>query len=111
MSSPAKTNALAIVSFSSGLLALISTALLLWLFHLQPVPNDMTIIITDSLLIPLRNLGMIAAVATGVLALRQIKQGVGNRKGKILAWIGSVIGIAWFLFMALAILAFLQVPI
>lgn len=75
MSGPAKTNVLAIVSFSSGLIALLSTALVIWLFRLQPVPGDMTVVITDRLLIPLRNLGMIAAVAAGIVALSQIKRG------------------------------------
>lgn len=110
MSGPAKTNVLAIVSFSSGLIALLSTALVIWLFRLQPVPGDMTVVITDRLLIPLRNLGMIAAVAAGIVALSQIKWGVGNGKGNILAWMGIATGIAWLLFMALVGLAFLLGP-
>ena len=107
MSSPAKTNVLAIVSFSSGLLALLSTALLLWLFRLQPVPNDMTIVITDALLIPLRNLGMIAAVASGILALREIGRKEGAEKGKLLAWSGIALGTVWIVVMILVGLAFL----
>lgn len=110
MSGPAKTNVLAIVSFSSGLIALLSTALVIWLFRLQPIPGDMTVVITDRLLIPLRNLGMVAAVAAGIVALSQIKRGVGNGKGKILAWMGIATGIAWLLFMALVGLAFLLGP-
>lgn len=110
MSSPAKTNVLAIVSFSNGLVALLSMALVIWLFRLQPVPGDMTVVITDRLLIPLRNLSMIAAVAAGIVALSQIKWGVGNGKGKILAWMGIATSIAWLLFMALVGLAFLLGP-
>ncbi|MGQ9549816.1 MAG: hypothetical protein ACUVSY_08570 [Roseiflexus sp.] len=107
MGYPSKTNLLAIVSFSGGLFALLSMALLLLLLRLQTVPGNITVVIIDTLLISLRNIGMVVAAATGILALGQIRQGVDGRKGKMLV----VIGIALLLFQILVGLAFLLGPI
>lgn len=92
-----KTNRLAIVSFISGLVALLSISLIFILYNLLE-SSDSIITITDGIIMPLRNLSVVVALLTGFLALREIKKKGGTEKGKILAWVGIVIGAGWILF-------------
>jgi hypothetical protein len=46
------------------------------------------------------------AVVTGILALREIKKKGGTEKGKILAWIGILLGAGYLLFGLLIFIIF-----
>jgi len=87
MESSVKTNRLAIVSFASGLIALLSIGLIFILYNSQETAGGI-ISITDGIIMPLRNLSVAVAIVTGLLALRQIKKKDGIEKGKTLAWVG-----------------------
>jgi len=110
MESSIKTNRLAIVSFVSGLIALLSIGLIFVLYNSQEVTGGI-ISITDGILIPVRNLCVAVALLTGILALREIKKKDGTEKGKILAWVGIVLGAGWMLFGLLVGLTFLLAEI
>lgn len=97
MENSLKTNRMAIVSFISGLIAILSIGLIFGLYNSQET-TDGIISITDGIIMPLRNLFVIVALLTGILALRQIKKKGGTEKGKIFAWIGIVIGAGWLVF-------------
>ena len=105
-----KTNRLAIVSFASGLIALLSIGIIFVLYNSQETAGGI-ISITDGIIMPLRNLCVAVALVTGILALRQIKEKGGTRKGKILAWIGIVIGAGWIIFGLVVGLTFLLAEI
>ncbi|MFH2129329.1 MAG: DUF4190 domain-containing protein [bacterium] len=106
MESPIKTNRLAIVSFASGLIGLIIVVIVFMLYSSQET-TGILISITDGVLLPLRNLSVVIAVITGILALREIKKKDGAEKGKIIAWVGIVLGAGWILFGFLVGLTFL----
>lgn len=106
MDSSVKTNRLAIVSFVCGLIALLSISLIFMRYNLDALMN-LPVFITDGVLIPVRNLSVIAALIAGVLALRDIRGKAGSEKGKILAWIGLLLGASWILVALLTVLAFL----
>lgn len=103
-----RTNRLAIISFVSGLLALLCVAGVFAVLSLAPTNNDLIVTLVDGIFIPVRNLSVLVALVTGILALREIKQKKGAEKGKTLAWLGIAIGIGWIVFFILtAVLFFL----
>jgi hypothetical protein len=106
-----KTNRLAIVSFASGLIAILSIGLIFALYNLQETTGGIIISITDGIIMPLRNLCVIVALVTGILALRQIKKKGGTEKGKILAWIGIVLSAGWIIFGLIVGMTFLLAEI
>jgi hypothetical protein len=101
-----KINRLAIVSFVSGLVALLSISLIFILYNVLEISGSI-ITITDGIIMPLRNLSVVVALLTGILALREIKKADRAEKGVILAWVGIVIGAGWILFGLLVGLMFL----
>ncbi len=107
MNTPTPTNRLAIVSFVSGFLSLLSMAGMFGLLRFGLTAHDLIITLIDRVIIPLRNFCMIAAVATGILALREIRRKEGAEKGKLLAWSGIALGTVWIVLMILVGLAFL----
>jgi glucose uptake protein GlcU len=106
MESSIKTNRLAIVSFASGLIAILSIGLIFVLYSSQETAG-IIISITDGIIMPLRNLCVVVALVTGILALRQIKKKDGTEKGKLLAWVGIVLGAGWIIFGLLVGITFL----
>lgn len=103
-----RTNRLAIISFASGLLALLCIAGMLIAMSLAPTDYDLVGTLTSGILLPLRDLSVLVALVTGILALREIKQKKGAERGKTLAWLGIAIGIGWIaLFILAAVLFFL----
>ena len=105
MQSSVKTNRLAIVSFASGLIAIIGI-IIIFVIYRTPETAGSIISITDGVIMPLRNLSVGVALLTGILALREIKKKEGTEKGKILAWFGIVLGAGWILFGLLVGLTF-----
>jgi len=105
-----KTNRLAIVGFASGLIAILSIGLIFILYNSQETAG-IIISITDGLIMPLRNLCVVVALVTGILALRQIKKKGGTEKGKILAWIGIILSAGWIIFGLLVGMIFLLAKI
>ncbi len=97
---------LAIVSCVSGLLALLCMAGIVVALSLAPASDDLVVALVDGILIPVRNLSVLVALVTGVLALMEIRRKEGAEKGKTLAWLGIAIGIVWIVFGILAVLAF-----
>lgn len=106
MESSIKTNRLAIVSFASGLIAILSIGLIFVLYSSQETAG-IIISIIDGIIMPLRNLCVVVALVTGILALRQIKKKDGTEKGKLLAWVGIVLGAGWIIFGLLVGITFL----
>jgi hypothetical protein len=105
MESSLETNRLTIVSFISGLIVLLSLGLYYGListaYPTSPgqsplLPERIIIAIMDGS-VSVRNFCALTALVTGILGLREIKIKDGNEKGKILAWIGIVIGSGWLL--------------
>ena len=92
-----KTNQLAIISFVFGLIALPLIAIVFLFFNAIETPGSIIGII-DAIVIPARNLCVSVALITGILALREIKKKGGTKKGKILAWVGIIIGAGWMIF-------------
>jgi hypothetical protein len=107
MESSIKTNRLAIVSFVSGLMALIIIVFIFVVYNSQETAGGIIISIIDGIIMPLRNLCVAVVLLTGILALREIKKKDGTEKGKILAWFGIVLGAGWILFGLLVGLTFL----
>ena len=97
MDSSIKTNRLAIVSFASGLVAILSIGLIFIFYNSHETAGGI-VSITDGIIMPLRNLCVAVALVTGILALRQIKKRNGTEKGKIFAWFGIVLGAGWIIF-------------
>lgn len=110
MPSPVKRNRLAIVSFVSGLIAILSIITIFVIYRTQETAGSI-ISITDGVIMPLRNLSLAVALSTGILALREIKKKEGTEKGKILAWFGIVLGTGWILFVLLVGMTFLLAEI
>lgn len=115
MESSTKTNRLAIVSFVSGLIALLTLGLYWALFTMafpsSPEPSNRALITIMDLSVPVRNVCALAALITGILALREIKKKDGTEKGKILSWVGIVLGGGWIIFGLLAGIMFLLAEI
>jgi len=106
MEIPEKTNRLALASFAGGLMILICTGLLVGIYNFME-PSRRLIGIADGILLPLRNLSVIFALAAGILALRDIRSKAGVEKGVGFAWVGIAIGAGWILIGILVGLAFL----
>ena len=113
------TNRLAIISFVSGLIALLSLGLYWALFSIaypsspgysSESTNRAFLTIMD-LSVSLRNLCAFTALVTGILGLREIKKKGEIGKGKILAWVGIVLGAGWILFGLLVGITFLLAEI
>lgn len=110
-----RTNRLAIISFVSGLILLISLGLYRIFFLLayptsagnsaEPI-NRFFLTLMD-LTVPVRNLSAAAAILLGIVALREIKKKSTMQKGKLLAWSGIVCGASWILIGVLVGAAFL----
>ena len=115
MENSVKTNRLAIVSFVSGLIALFSLGLYWVLFTIafpsSPEPMNRAIITIMDLSVSVRNLCAPAAIITGILGLREIKKKDGAEKGKILSWVGIVLGVGWVIFGFLVGITFLLAEI
>jgi hypothetical protein len=105
-----KTNRVAIISFISGLIAL-SGIVLTFVFYNVIETSGSIISITDGIIIPMRNLCVVVSFFTGILALKEIKKKGGTEKGKIISWIGIVIGAGWILFGMLVGITFLMAEI
>lgn len=101
-----RTNRLAMISFASGLLALLCIAGMLIAMSLAPTDYDLVGTLTSGVLLPLRDLSVLVALVTGILALREIKQKKGAERGKTLAWLGIAIGMGWIVFFILVAVAF-----
>jgi hypothetical protein len=105
MEAPIKTNRLAIISFISGLIVVISLGLYR-VFYLLAYPssagnsaepiNRIFLTLMD-LTVPVRNLGAASALLSGILALREIKMKAGSEKGRGFAWAGIISGAGWIL--------------
>ncbi len=102
-----RTNWLAVVSFVSGILALLCIAGTFVALSLPPTASELSFILLDRIFIPVRDLSVIVALATGILALREIKRKEGAEKGKTLAWLGIAIGMGWIVFFILAAVFFI----
>jgi hypothetical protein len=100
-----KTNRLSIISFACGLIALISISIIFAAYNLTESTQGL-LFITDGILMPIRNLSVVVALVTGILALRDIKKKGIPEKGKWLAWAGIILGAAWLLFGAFVGLVF-----
>ena len=118
MENPVKTNRLAIVSFVSGLIALLFTFGLFFvrmsLFSFPggslPEPTDPAVNTIEFWSTWIGRLGTIAtfgAIITGILALSEIKKKGGMEKGRLFAWVGIILGAAWILFRLVVALFFI----
>ena len=96
MDKPKKTNRLSIISFISGLIALLSTGGIFAFYNLMD-PAGSILFVTDGLLMPLRNISVVVALVTGILALRDLHKKGYTEKGKMLAWVGILMGAAWII--------------
>ena len=115
MEKAVKTNCLAVISFASGLIVLLSLGFYWALYWIGvspsavPMPeavNRVWITLMDWS-VPVRNLSAAAALLTGILGLREIKKRGGAEKGKGLCWAGVVLGAGWMVFGLLVGLIFL----
>ena len=97
MVSSNKTHTLAIISFVSGMIALIGIVLIFAFYSLAETAGSFSNI-TDGIIMPVRNLCVIVTLLTGVLAVKDIKKTGGTKKGKIMSWFGIVVGAGWILF-------------
>lgn len=119
MESSVKNNRLAIVSFVSGLITVLSLGLYWALFAIAYPSSgvsasglaDNVIRTILDLSVSVRNLCAPVALITGILALREIKKKVGTEKGKILAWVGIALGTGWMIFGLLVGITFLLAEI
>ncbi len=108
----AKTNRLAIVSFVSGLIGLLSLGLTLFPVLFPPSPGNLPepaspINIIMDLSRSVRDLSTIVSLLTGILALREIKKKGRLEKGKGLAWAGIILGAGWILFRLVVAIFFI----
>jgi hypothetical protein len=101
-----KINLLALISFISGLTALLTIGIIFAIYNFVD-PTEGILFITDGILMPVRNLAVFAALVTGILALINIKKSGGAERGKLYAWVGIVLGGGWLLFGLLVGLTFL----
>jgi len=105
MENPIKTNRLAIVSFVSGLISLLSFGItlipLLFPASLGNFPEPGSPI--NRFLDVSRSIGDLATIVslvTGILALREIRKKGAMEKGKTLAWVGMALGAGWRVLIA-----------
>lgn len=107
MTTPLKTNRLAILSTAAGLIAfLITLGLLIVSIRLLSIPagsgpSQFPTMMPGfgSVLIRLAGFASLGAIVTGVLALLEVKRKSGTEKGKLLAWAGIMLGSSWILFL------------
>jgi len=97
MSPTKRTNTLAIISFTSGLITLLSAVIIIIIYNLMQL-TDSILFFTDGILMPVRNISVVVALVTGILAHYQIKKSGHVEKGKWLAWAGIILGAGWLLF-------------
>jgi hypothetical protein len=97
MENNTKTNKLAIISFICGLIALISIGSIFAGYNMTE-PTPAILFITDGILMPIRNISVVAALIIGIFALRDLKKKDRSEKGKWLAWAGIIMGGAWIIF-------------
>jgi len=105
MESTVKTNRLAIISFTSGLIVLLSLGLYWVLFPMAyPLPTgyspetiNRTYLSILDLSVPIRNICASVALITGIFALREIRKKRLTEKGKTIAWVGLSLGAGWIL--------------
>jgi len=105
-----KTNQLAIISFVSGMIALICIVLIFAFYNSAETAGSISNI-TDGIIMPVRNLCVIVTLLTGILAVKDIKKTGGTKKEKILSWFGIVVGAGWILFGLIVGLTFLLAEI
>lgn len=107
MQSSVKLNSLATVSLVSGLtvLALLSIGLYWLLFPSSPGYSDTIRTLLD-LSVTVQYICASLALLTGVLALWAIKKKAGTEKGKILAWVGILIGAGYVSYGLLVFIIF-----
>lgn len=107
MQNSVKINRLAMISFVSGLvvIALLSFGLYWSLFPASPVYANTIRIILD-ISVSVQYLCAPVALLTGILALRDIKKKGGTEKGRLLAWIGIILGAGYTLFGLLVFIIF-----
>lgn len=99
MESSVKINRLAMVSFISGIIVITLLGFGMYWQLLPASPEYANSIRTIlDLSVSVQYLCAPVALVTGILALREIKKKVGTEKGKILAWIGIVLGTGYILF-------------
>jgi hypothetical protein len=101
MENPIKTNRLAVISIVCGLIVLLSLGFydaLFQIVHGNPSETSNTALlgIMDQT-VPIRNIFSTVALIMGIVALVEIKKKEGAEKGKLLAWVGIVLGAAWFI--------------
>ena len=106
MESSNKTNHLAIISFVSGIIALICIVFIFVFYNSAETTGSFSNF-TDGIIIPVRNLCVIVTLLTGILAVKDIKKRGGTKKGKIYSWFGIVVGASWILFGLIVGLTFL----
>lgn len=115
MKNSIKINRLSIVSFVSGLMALLSLGLYWVLFSVafpsSPEPANRALITIMDLSVSFRNLCALTALVTGIFGLREIKKKDGMQSGKTLAWVGIILGGGWILFGVLTSITFLLAKI
>ena len=92
-----KTNKMAVISFACGLIALISMSMIFAAYNLLEQTESL-LFITDGILMPVRNISVVVALVTGILAHLEIRKKGHTEKGKWLAWGGIILGAAWLLF-------------
>ena len=105
-----KTNHLPIISFVSGMIALICIVLIFAFYNSSETAGRISNI-TDGIIIPIRNLCVIVTLLTGILAVKGSKKTGGTKKGRILSWFGIVVGAGWILFGLIVGLTFLLAEI
>jgi len=105
-----KTNHLAIISFVSGMIALICIVLIFAFYNSAETIGGISKI-TDGIIMPVRNLSVIVTLLTGILAVKNIRKTGGTKKGKIFSWFGIVVGAGWILFGLIIGLTFLLAEI
>jgi hypothetical protein len=102
-----KINRLAMVSFISGIIviAILGFGMVWQLFPASPTYAN-TIRTFLDLSVSVQFLFAPVALVTGILALREIKKKSETEKGKILAWIGILLGAGYILFGLLIFIIF-----
>ena len=104
MEKPVKTNRLAIVSFVSGLISLLSFGISFVVISESagnlPEPGSPIYSFLD-LSRSTGNLATFVSLVTGILALRTIRKKDGMEQGKTLAWIGMALGAGWRVLVAI----------
>lgn len=106
------TNRLAIISFVTGLIGILTVVLtmlpLLFPPSLENLPEPTGLIaIIMGFSRSVRDLSTFVALVTGILSLREIKKKSGMEKGRLLAWTGIIVGGGWILFRVLIALFFI----